>query len=74
MRPTSSQQRQVSKKGSPSNIRSYGLKKECPQGTVPIRRTTKEEQFQAKALFRQHFQGTKFSNGQTNWVSNTNHF
>ena len=68
MRPTFSTQKNVSGKGSSSNFR-YGWKTGCPPGTVPIRRTTKEEELRANALFRQLFQGPKFSNGQENRVS-----
>ncbi|KAJ7969831.1 Protein of Unknown Function (DUF239) [Quillaja saponaria] len=35
-----------------------GLKEHCPTGTVPIRRTSKEDQLRAKANFRQQFYGS----------------
>lgn len=41
-----------------SNTMDAGLDDECPSGTVPIRRTTKEELVTAETQFREHFKGS----------------
>lgn len=56
MRPNIGQQKKVSETNSSLHSLAFGLKESCPAGTVPIRRTTKEEQMVAKATFSQLFQ------------------
>lgn len=56
MNPSFSKTHDVLNATSPSTITIGLMEEECPTGTVPIRRVTKEERTRAETSFREQFQ------------------
>lgn len=56
MNPSFSKTHDVLNATSPSSITIGLMEEECPMGTVPIRRLTKEERTRAETSFREQFQ------------------